>query len=312
MPDTVRFLSLFALTLLDWSEGCSFVLVPNGCGAAESRFLRDLAERPDRFEFLDLGLNRPTNHATTLERLLALERGDRFCFLDTDILADGEWLPTVMDAFESHAGVFACPPIWALPDDQVHRSGWQHLGGRYNVTDSGLVLGGTYLAVYEVKPLRAVLKQGASLNRAPWEALPPAVRGSLEKLNMQKEFYDTAKVANLLLAAQGHALINVDLPHLHHIGGVSIVAGPGLPDIKDRRAAKLASVASDERASIEERLTRRETTADHVGRLFRHLFDGDDLPAPARTGNDDVDERLDGLSSRVIAAYNKHSAELDF
>jgi hypothetical protein len=307
MPGTARLLSLFALTLAESSEGCNFVLVPNGCEEAEKRLLMGLAARNERFDYLDASFDYPVHHAIALEHLLSLERGERFCFLDTDILADGDWLPTVKTATEIHVGVFGCPPIWARREDQVQQADWKRLGGRYNVTDNGMVLGGTYLAVYDVEPLRSVLKEGASFSRARWQMLPATVHAKLEAIQMKKDGYDTGKVVNLLLTANGHSLANVDLPNLHHIGGVSIVAQAA--DATERRAANF-SVSIAERSSIERRLSGRQLSNEYVGSLMRHLFDGDAHPGSPATGDTDLDARLQSLGELIASAYDRHSLEL--
>jgi hypothetical protein len=311
MPGTTRHMALFPLTLLEWSDDCDFVLVANACTRAETKLLKRLAKRHHRLEYMELPVAQPVAHHAALRQLVALEKRDRFCFLDNDILADGEYLSDLLDAAERHDGVFACPPIWADRKDQVHKAHWRRLGGRYHVTDTGMVVGGTYLAMYAIDPLREVLDAGAPISRSKWEKLPDGIRAELDSIGMHKDAYDTAKVVNLMLVARGYRLVHVDLPHLHHVGGVSVMAHLGAhADLEERRSTKLANVPPDERESIESRLLRRELTAAYVGGLLRHLFDGEAAPAPVASGDDALDGRLTGLADAIRRAFARHAFEL--
>jgi hypothetical protein len=313
MPGPVRRLALFTLTLLDWSEDCDFVLVANACSAAERTFLSKLAQRHQRLHYREMSAHEPLRHGAVLNHLLEAEDGTRFCFLDNDILADGEFLPPLVAASETYSGVFACPPVWTDAVDRVHHSDWRHLGGRYHVTDSGLVVGVTHLAMYDIAPLREVLQSGGRFEKARWAALEPAAQADLAKLGMEKDDYDTGKVVNLMLAARGYRLVHLDTPSLHHIGGFDSVVSqiPGQEDLAARRAAKLADVPAEERDQITARLLRREVTASYVDGLLRHLFDGSEAPSAPHTGDDAVDGRLVALGETIRDAYTRHAPELE-
>lgn len=313
MPGPVRRLALFTLTLLDWSDDCDFVLVANACTREERAFLSTLAQRHQRLHYRELPAGEPLRHGAALHHLLDAEEGSRFCFLDNDILADGEFLAPLVAASQDYSGVFACPPIWTEAVDQVHRGDWRRLGGRYHVTDSGLVVGVTHLAIYDVDPLREVLRSGGRFEKARWADLAPAVQAALAGLGMRKEGYDTGKVVNLMLAARGHRLVHLDVPSLHHLGGFDSVLSQmtGQEDLAARRAAKLADVPADERHQIMARLVRREVTAAYVDGLLRHLFDGSEAPSPPRTGDDALDGRLAGLGVTIRDAHARHASELE-
>jgi hypothetical protein len=313
MPGPVRRLALFTLTLLDWSDDCDFVLVANACTPEERAFLTQLARRHERLHYREVLAGEPLRHGAVLHRLLDAEEGSQFCFLDNDILADGEFLAPLVAASRDHSGVFACPPIWTEAADQVHHGDWRRLGGRYHVTDSGLVVGVTHLAMYDVGPLREVLRRGGRFEKARWSDLAPEAQTALAGLGMQKEGYDTGKVVNLMLAARGDRLVHLDVPSLHHLGGFDSVVSQmtGQEDLAARRAAKLADVPADERQQIMARLVRREVTATYVDGLLRHLFDGSDAPSSPRTGDDALDGRLTGLGETIRAAHARHAAELD-
>jgi hypothetical protein len=312
MPGPVRRLALFTLTLLDWSDACDFVLVANACTPEERGFLRNLAQRHRRLHYRELPVAEPLRHGAVLHHLLDAEEGPRFCFLDNDIIADGEFLAPLVAASQNHSGVFACPPIWTEAADQVHHGDWRRLGGRYHVTDSGLVVGVTHLAIYDVDPLREVLRSGVRFEKARWADLATAARAALVELGMKKEGYDTGKVVNLMLIARGHRLVHVDVPSLHHLGGFDSVVSQmtGQEDLAERRAAKLADVPADERHQIMARLVRREVTAAYVDGLLRHLFDGSEAPSPPRTGDDALDGRLIGLGETIRDAHTRHASEL--
>jgi hypothetical protein len=313
MPGPVRQLALFTLTLLDWSDDCDFVLVANACTPGERGFLSRLAQRHERLHYRELPATEPLRHGAVLHHLLEAEDGTRFCFLDNDILADGEFLSPLVGAAQNYSGVFACPPVWTDPADRVHHSDWRRLGGRYHVTDSGLVVGVTHLAIYDIAPLREVLQSGGRFEKAQWAGLAPAAQADLAKLGMKKDGYDTGKVVNLMLAARGYRLLHLDVPSLHHVGGFDSVISQmtGQEDLAARRAAKLANVPADERHQIMTRLVRQEVTATYVDGLLRHLFDGSEAPSPPRTGDDALDGRLSGLGETIRDAHTRHASELE-
>jgi hypothetical protein len=165
--------------------------------------------------------------------------------------------------------------------------------------------------MYAIEALRTVLRAGAPISRSRWEALAEPIRADLDAIGMRKDAYDTAKVVNLMLVARGHRLVHVDLAHLHHVGGVSVMAHLGAhADLEERRSAKLANVPPDERESIESRLVRRELTATYIGGLLRHLFDGAAPPDAVDSGDDSLDNRLNALADAIRRAYTRHAAEL--
>jgi hypothetical protein len=311
MPGSVRPMTLFLMTLLDHSDGCEFVVVANACTRDEKKFLRRVTERHPRLQYFELAAPQPLSHAAALHELAAMARGDWFCFLDNDILADAEFLPALRAAAESNDAVFSCPPIWTELEDRVHKDHWRRLGGRYHVTESGMVVGATFLAMYSMNALQKALAAGAQFGRVRWQALPESIQGELQRLGMQKDAYDTGKVVNLMLLAGGGRLAHVDLPGLHHVGGVSVLAHPEVqPNLQERRAAKLDSVADDERQSIESRLVRREFTASYIGDVLRHLFDGSPAPPPPSSDDPRLDDRLGQLTELIQRAYARHAAEL--
>jgi hypothetical protein len=305
-------LALFMLTLLDWSEGCEFVAVANACTDAEQAFLKSLARRRPRLHYMALPLKQQVRHAVALHHLVKTETRQQFCFLDNDILADGEFLPSLIAAARSSVGVFACPPIWSDAASQTHCGHWRRLKGRSHRTDSGLVVGTTYLAIYDIAALREVLQTGARFDQTTWDALSPAIRAKLDAIGMQKDRYDTAKVVNLMLIADGHRLAHLDLPNLHHVGGMSeILKDARHGNRPERIAATLTDLSADERAVILSNGARREATAIYVDGLLSHLFDDAVEPRPAHTGDDLLDERIAHLGEVIRRAHARYAPELE-
>lgn len=248
-PGTVRSLRIFVLSLLHHTD-CAFRLVTNGCDDAEVATIERFCSISKRLEFYRFvekrrAPNKISQHGTVLNHLVELETSSHFCFMDSDIFALGDFMVELRPLLGHYAAVFSCPPVWVTTSDRIASCRSHVFGGPHYATESGIVLGGSYFAVYAIGPLRTVMAEtGVTFQKyaRPGIVRPPRLtarikermafvrsplrreQAAIAELGVSADLYDTGKLVNLLLQASGHRLTGVDLPFLRHVGGLSIEA----------------------------------------------------------------------------------------
>ena len=221
-PRTVALLIRFLSTLLNASD-CMFRLIANGCTDQEITYLRALCQNNQRLEFLALPTASPLWHGPALNYLQALNDTEYFCFMDSDIFATGPFLPTLMAELAQADACFSCAPIGCTDNDALLTDDDQLVQGILNRTSTGLCLGGTYLAIYAQPALRHFIRTtGIGFEPRYWAEIPAAYQEILLGLGLQRAWYDTGKIVNLLLQQQGQRLAWCEIPTLHHLGGISL------------------------------------------------------------------------------------------
>jgi hypothetical protein len=223
-PGTVSSLSPFIKSLLKYSD-CRFRIISNGCPEAERRYLRILCSKEPRLEYLTFPTVSMKSHGLVLNYLQALDRNrPYFCFMDSDILAKGNFLDKIMPLMDNHAAFFSGTPIWLNNDQCVLPDSFDYLGGFFNKSENGLCLGSTYFAIYNGKMLNDLMQEtGIGFEHYNFTLIPENIMNILKKMGMAKRFYDTAKILNLLLQHRGEKLIYHEIEDLVHIGGPSVL-----------------------------------------------------------------------------------------
>ena len=226
-PGTVRALLPFVDTLLRWSD-CAFCLVANGCGTAEVALLRARCAGEPRLSWGSLPWPHKVEHGQALNFLLSTAERSPFCFMDSDILATGDFMLELQPALAGAAGVFSAWPVTIKAGERVQPAACEYIGGRHSWTEHGECLGGSYFAIYERAALaRALAAAPDGFNRGFWAQLPGQTQRFLREIGQQRLFYDTGRVLNLYLQTQGSALRVHDCAALLHLGSYSIYAGGG-------------------------------------------------------------------------------------
>ena len=123
-PGTVQQLSFFVWSLLKWTPA-SFRLVSNGCLLPEQRYLAKLCRQEPRLEFWAIPTKASLSHGQALNYLQALTQEDRFCFMDSDIFAIGDFAAEIVPYQSDHAGIFGGMPIWVKAAEQVLPAGFR-------------------------------------------------------------------------------------------------------------------------------------------------------------------------------------------
>lgn len=332
MPGIVRYMTLFLFSLLKWSD-CSFRLVSNGCSPHELRHLRKLSDNSSRLELVVLPDNRLIRHGRALSYLWSLERADHFCFMDSDVLATGEFLGELAPELSHHAGVFSGSPIWCSDEEQILPERFQRMAGRYNRSAMGVCLGSTYVAMYDNRVLRSLIPSSRiDFRRYSWGEIPAEYQNQIANLGLKKRRYDTAKVLNLLLLAQGRGIIFKEVSSLHHIGGIDTgIAREGdlfgihadsvqkVPhSLRRRLRRRVIGLPGFQRLSwarTEQKLISAKAEKKHVTcRYFRQLLDalceGRPRPSLPMLGDSGIGERVQFVTESIVKLHEEFGDRL--
>jgi hypothetical protein len=332
---TVRYLRLLVFGLLKWSD-CSFRLVANACSPQEVHLLQELCRKSTRLEFLALPSRTIMLHSEVLTRLQPLERSGYFCFMDSDILATGDFVSEMSPYLDQHAGVFSATPIWCTEEEQILPETFPRMPGHFNRTSNGVCIGSTYFAMYDNRVLSQLIQStGIGFSRYRWEEIPPPYQSQVSQAGLKKTRYDTGKLLNVLLVAQGKRLIYIDSQLLQHIGGVSArealqrglrhernprsrawgAAARGkrlirrLTGIEAAREEK-TQLTEAERAEFFRRREKRWPTANYFSDLFQSLFENQPLPAVPGIGDREVEERIRSVTAHIVDLHEEFAGQL--
>ncbi|MBV7339690.1 glycosyltransferase [Chloroflexi bacterium TSY] len=220
-PGTAIYLAPLVHSLLTWSD-CTFRLVANGCPTSEHGYLRNFCANSSRLEFLALPTSKMVPHGKALAFLHEQTTSDYFCFMDSDILATGDFVEALKLRLRDRSAFFSCNPIWCKPAEQILPDDSPVIHGRYHSTRTGLCLGSSYFAIYDNQVLADFLHTSPiGFDLYDWPRVPKRCQKTLAGLGQQRVRYDTCKVLNLLLLAQGENMIFWNSPDLLHLGGFS-------------------------------------------------------------------------------------------
>lgn len=201
---------------------CSFRLVSNGCSPDENRRIKQFCQTGKRLDLVVLPHDAMVDHGTALNTLQQMETSDYFCFMDADILASQNFLKELLPLMSGHAAVFSGRPLWQTQPETVLPAAQKRIMGRYLRTHSGVLLGGSYFAVYRNNLLKSIVREyGICFHRLNWQDLPPRVSLLMVKMGLPAAYYDTGKILNILLREQGFDLAYHEPEGLLHIGGLS-------------------------------------------------------------------------------------------
>lgn len=300
-PGTVRTLSLFAWSLLEHTDA-RYCLVSNGCSRLERAFLAALAARDPRLRHLDLGVAM-LPHGEALDVLLERSSGPWFGFLDSDLLATGDFVQP-----PAGGAVFTGRPTWVAASEETLGPDFQVVSGTFQRDSRGLLLGSTYCALYDRSALLQARKE-ARIGFAP-APLPPPVRQRLSEAGLGRAVFDTGKALNAWMALSGAPLSwRPELP-VRHLGGASFAALRGrsrfglLSRLRAERecrrhlAAARAS-AGEIRQALRQRIRQRDPVREWFGAALAGLYEGRGLPRPVATGVAEVDAAVAGAAAAL-------------
>ncbi|MCG8636166.1 MAG: hypothetical protein MI863_20205 [Desulfobacterales bacterium] len=272
---------------------CSFRLAANGCSREETAAMTDCCKRFDRLEFHQLPFTGMVPHGKALNHLQKMERTDYFCFMDPDIVVTHNFLSGLLPALAGQAAVFSGRPVWQETDSDILPEGENRLMGRYCRTAGGLLLGSSYFGIYRNPVLnRFIEKQGFCFERFSWPELPPRASLLLVKTGLAANYYDTAKVLNILLQEQGAGLCYHDTPGLLHIGGLSC-------NILSR-----GKLTRREDLSMERSLKRKLSV--HLLQWLHALLNARPLPSMPAGNHPEIHKKIARLKRQITEDYHAY------
>jgi hypothetical protein len=337
-PHTAEYLLPLLGSLLEWTD-CSYRIVANGCAAAEQQVLRDYCTADERLEFMLAPGSDMIDHGSMLNWLLESTTSDWFCFMDSDILATGEYLEHIAGCMNDCDVYSSGHPLWYAPEDIVLPKSFRRLHGIHFGTTDGISLGGTYFAVYNRKVLiDAMQKTGVDFRIYRWENVPSQHHATLRDAGLDKLEYDTGMLLMSLMHTAGVRFRAEDLQPLRHLGGFSSRADDepayyyrGRPDriavqffggafaapllyLADcwyafRRPspgvspAESATMPFAERRILEGRIRKRRNTARYFKALMQGLRGNQVLPAVPKLGHAPAEQRIAAVSEDVARLY---------
>ncbi len=214
-------LSLFTESLIAQSDA-RFRFVANACPPDQLEAMERFGERhPDRVaEVLEVSRDRMINHGAALDEVLRQrDDGDHFCLIDPDIIARGPFLRPYLDLIAVHDAVTSGKEVWS--EHNVRPAENPGVSGEHFFDQDGYTFGSPHMALYRSEPLRATIERWGVGFTSTGNTISDAARARLEEVGRSFWVYDTGKIVNILLQADGGSLVHVEHPDLVHIGGVS-------------------------------------------------------------------------------------------
>ena len=289
-PGSFRFLHPFAVSLIAHSD-LRFRLVANACPAAERDSMDGFAHAHDDrvVEVLHLPGAGMAKHGRVLDELYESRvDGGWFCFIDSDMKANGRFMDPFLDALSECAAVTSGRVSWS--QDSVLPAGEMGVPGRFFRDRDGFVYGSSYMAIYRraaVDDTRG--RWSVGFQGHGWKGLPPALRQQLELLGRRFALYDTAKVLNILMQGDGHEIRHLEHDDLVHIGGMS---------------AYLSSDSSDLAARGKEA---RHDFARFAAATLRQLLEGSPAPAIPEAVDPEAGDRFRLIRDELVDLVSTYS-----
>jgi hypothetical protein len=275
--------------------GARYRFVANGCPPDQIELMEQVAAaHPDRVvEVLDVSTEMVA-HGVALDRVRAQrDDGPWFCLIDPDIKANAPFLPRFIDLLaDGCAAVTSGKEVWS--DDNLVPVDHPGVAGEFFFDRKGFVFGSPHLALYDRAALDdTTARWGVGLGSAGPD-LSDAAKARLAEQGHTYIVYDTAKIVNALLQADGHRLVHEDLPQLIHIGGLSHYLSP----------AEYITLADGEEAPEWARwgITDRYHVTRFTALTLHQLHEG--LPVP------DVPAGTDPVMAEKLAVVQREMSDL--
>jgi hypothetical protein len=235
--DVFHHLRWFLLSLLEQTN-CRYRFLANNCTAASRAEMDAFAEqRSDRVvEVIECPYDWMVPHGTALDvALRERDDGEFFCFIDTDIKARRPFLDEFLRALDGVDALTSGVEIWT--DVNTLREEEAGIGGRHFYDHDGFVFGSPHFAMYRRAALLDTCHRwNIGFHVASKRDMSEGAWARMVELGKDKWVYDTGKVLNILLQADGHELIHREHDALVHIGGLSHFLAPPEIDFTDPEA----------------------------------------------------------------------------
>ena len=296
--DAFSHLRPFTRSLLHHST-CRYRFVANGCWPESLDELRAFQRlHPDRIVEVLVTSDEVVAHGVALDAVLrSRDDGDQFCLMDPDIKANAPFVQDLTRHLADNAAVSSATEVWSI--NSVLPPNYPGVAGEFYFDQDGFVFGGPHLAIYDRATLDQVLDEyGVGLGSAGPEVQDNA-RIELASMRPNLKIFDTGKIVNILLQAQGHQVIHEDLAQIVHIGGLSHYLAP-------TRFQKDASGETvPDWALMDKDGTRHEVTRFTAG-VMRELAAGRPPPPTPPGVEASMADRLETARAEVIDLIERY------
>jgi hypothetical protein len=223
-----RYLQFFVQSQIAHSSS-RFRFIANGCPPDEIARMEEFGNRhPDRIvEVVDVSAPpQIVAHGVALDRVrVKRDDGDHWCLIDPDIKANGPFVAPLSELLtDGVAAVTSGKEVWS--DDNLVPVDHPGVAGEHFFDRKGFVFGSPHLALYNRARLDETIDRWSVGFGSAGPDLTPAAQARLAEMGHEYMVYDTGKIVNALLQADGNALVHRDLPQLVHIGGMSHYLSP--------------------------------------------------------------------------------------
>jgi glycosyltransferase involved in cell wall biosynthesis len=277
-----------------------FRFVANGCDPSEVALMeRFRAAHPDRVvEVLVVSEHDMVPHGTALDRVREQRHdGDWFCLMDPDIKANAPFAADFAELMATHDVVTSGKEVWT--EDNLVPEGNFGVAGEHFYGRDGFVFGSPHLAIYRRRLLDETCDRwGIGLGSKGPDMRPDAAARMIE-FGCTYTAFDTAKVVNVLLQADGRRLLHRDLPQLVHIGGLAhYISPPGYrTDGGD---------AEEPDWTIYPEMASRHEVTRYTARLLEALAEGRPTPPVPQGLEPDLEARLQLVQREVVDLIDRY------
>lgn len=296
--EVFRHLQLFVASLMRHSDA-RFRFVVNACPPDQVAMMDTFATRhPGRVtDVVEVSSATMLRHGAALDEVFATrDDGELFCFIDADIVASGPFLPDFDALLAGHDAVTSGKEVWST--DNVRPAAHPGVSGEHFFDQDGYVFGSPHLAIYRRDALVDTMRRWDVGFGSSGNDLSEAARERLTEVGRGYWVYDTAKVVNILLQADGHGLRHAEHPSLLHIGGVSHFLAP--PSSAPGAVGKPVRWGEGPDWGQQEGLADRYEVARYTASVLRDLCDGRPAPPVPSDPAPSMQDRLDLVRNALI------------
>jgi len=284
-------------------SGARFRFVANACPAEQIAAMESFAaDHPGRVvEVLEVSTDTMVRHGDALDAVLkSRDDGPYFAFIDPDIIARSAFLERFMDVLATADAVTSGKEVWS--DHNVRPVDHPGVNGEYFFDDDGFTFGSPHLAIYRRLPLLQTMERWQVGFSSAGNDLPDAARARLVEVGRSFWIYDTAKIVNILLQADGCHLVHEEHSALLHIGGVSHYLAPPstAPAARDRPPAWGEGPEWGEQTGQ----AARYRAAQFAARVIEEVQAGQQPPEVPEDSDPGLRDRLEDVRTSVVELFS--------
>ncbi len=304
--DVYQYLRYFVDTQLVYSDA-RFRFIANACTTRSIEQMRAAADAEERIvEVMVVSEEKMIGHGKALQIVFEQRHdGEFFSLIDTDIKANGPFVMDLARNLERCDVITAGTEVWSdtnvIPDWQIGVSG-EYFFGR-----DGFVFGSPHFSIYRRSALEDLFARRPEIQfNTPGEmGMSAESWKTLEDFGQDFWVYDTAKVVNILLQADGYLIEHTEHPELVHIGGLSHFLSP--PEKGNEEGTMVDGDAGDPTWVEHEHMASRAEVAGFTARMLVDLVRGR-APAPVPDSTEPfMRERLDRVRHELIDMVRRPS-----